>query len=142
MSTVVEAIEASNSKKGGRPSHKPSEATRNIVVLMFGAGITEGLIAEALSISIKTLIKHYKKELKCAQARFMAQVAVSMFERSKGKDGTAQRAGEFLLQTRFGWSKYAPPPAPPKEPAKGKKELLEDAAQVGNEPDEWARLLQ
>ena len=42
---------------------------------------------------------------------------------------------------RFGWSSYAPPPVQERAPAKGKKELLDEAAQFGNELEEWGNLL-
>lgn len=141
MLKVTEAIEASNVNKGGRPSHSPTEETRNIVTLMFGVGIPEELISSALKISIPTLIKHYKKELKCAKARMQAQCVANLSRLAQGNDGTAFRANEFLLNCRFGWSRYAPP-AVTREPELGKKEKMERAAQTGHEETGWGDLLQ
>ena len=140
MSKVVEAIEASNQKSKGRPSHRPTVETRNIVVMMSGVGLSEALICSALQITDKTLRKHYRKEIDCAQSRFHAQLISNMVILSQGKDGTAFRANEFLLQTRFGYSRYAAPIIP-KDPVLGKKEQLDMAAKTGHEDSEWGELL-
>jgi hypothetical protein len=56
-----------------------------------------------------------------------AQLVSNMLALSQLENGVGLRATEFLLQTRFAWNKYAPPPEI-KPPAKGKKVLEQEAA--------------
>jgi hypothetical protein len=123
--------------KGGRPTFKPEAKDREIVKVMAGHNIAQEKIATALNITEKTLRKHFKKELATAAAQVEAQLVANLFALAKGKDGTAFRANEFLLNCRFGWSRYAPPPAQPREPELGKKEQLNRAAQTGHEDTGW-----
>ena len=127
--------------KGGRPTFEPKDEHRRIVKIMAGFTIPQEQIALALEISEKTLRKHFKRELQIAAAQVHAQLAGNLLRLSNGNDGTALKATLEGLRMRFGWSSYAPPPSPPKAPEKGKKQLLDEAAQPGNEPQEWADLL-
>lgn len=135
---MKEIMETKN--KGGRPAFTPNDKDREVVKLMAGHNIGQDKIATALGITEKTLRKHFKKELATAAAQVEAQLVANLFALAKGKDGTAFRANEFLLNCRFGWSRYAPPPLT-REPDVGKKKALEQNAQPGNEPEEWAKLL-
>lgn len=127
--------------KGGRPAYAPRPQDAEIVKVMAGHNIHHDKIATALGITGKTLRKHFKKELATAAAQVEAQLVANLFALAKGKDGTAFRANEFLLMTRFGWSRYAPPPAPSREPELGKKEQLNRAAQTGHEDTGWGDLI-
>ena len=49
---------------GGRPSHRPSQATRTRVNLLLALGWSNQRIALALDVDLKTLKKHYADELK------------------------------------------------------------------------------
>ena len=126
--------------KGGRPAFEASAKDREAVKLMAGHNIGQDKIALALGITEKTLRKHFKKELSIAAAQVEAQLVSNLFALAKGKDGTAFRANEFLLNCRFGWSRYAPAPIS-KEPALGKKEQQQIAAQSGHEETGWADLI-
>ena len=126
--------------KGGRPTFVPKDDHRRIVKIMAGFGIPQEQIALALEISKPTLLKHFKRELQISAAQVHAQLAGNLLRLSNGSDGTALKATLEGLRMRFGWSSYAPAPASV-EPVKGKKQLLDEAAQPGNEPQEWATLL-
>ena len=126
--------------KGGRPAYVPEAKDREAVKLMAGHNIGQDKIALALGITEKTLRKHFKKELATAASQVEAQLVSNLFALAKGKDGTAFRANEFLLNCRFGWSRYAPSSAS-REPELGKKEQMERAAQSGHEETGWADLI-
>ena len=126
--------------KGGRPAYVPEAKDREAVKLMAGHNIGQDKIALALGITEKTLRKHFKKELATAASQVEAQLVSNLFALAKGKDGTAFRANEFLLNCRFGWSRYAPAPIA-REPELGKKEQMERAAQTGHEETGWAELI-
>lgn len=126
--------------RGGRPSFEASAKDREAVKLMAGHNIAQEKIALALGITEKTLRKHFKKELLIAAAQVEAQLVSNLFALAKGKDGTAFRANEFLLNCRFGWSRYAPPPIH-REPELGKKEQLDRVAQTGHENTGWGDLI-
>lgn len=127
--------------KGGRPTFVPKDEHRRIVKIMAGFAIPQQQIALALEISDRTLRKHFKRELQISAAQVHAQLAGNLLRLSNGSDGTALKATLEGLRMRFGWSSYALPPVQERVPVKGKKELLDEAAQPGNEPQEWANLL-
>jgi hypothetical protein len=130
-----------SANKGGRPAYKPKLQDKKIVKIMSGCGIRQEKICLALDIDEKTLRKYFERELKIGAAQVEAQCAGNMMRLANGKDGTAFRANEFLLTTRFGWSKYAPPPAPAREPELGKKKQLEADAKSGHETSSWGEVL-
>ena len=140
MQKIIKKSDIIEKNKGGRPKYQVSDKDREIVKLMAGHNIPQEKISIALDISINTLCKHFKKELSIAAVQFEAQLISNLFNLAKGKDGTAFRANEFLLNCRFGWSRYAAP-IPPKEPSLGKKEQLDMAARTGHEDSEWGELL-
>ena len=98
--------------RGGRPVYKPQITERNIVELTTAFGIPQERIANALRISDRTLRKHFKAEIATGTAQIEMQLASNLFAMSNRKemDGVALRATISLLQMRFGWSRYAPPP--------------------------------
>ena len=129
--------------RGGRPVYEPRLTDRNIVELATAFGIPQERIANALCISDRTLRKHFKAEIAIGTAQIEMQLASNLFAMSNKKemDGVALRATISLLQMRFGWSRYAPPPSPYREPAKVKKEQLDEAAQTSQKDTSWNDLL-
>lgn len=132
--------------KGGRPPHEPTPKDRKFVKLLAGYGIEQAKIAEALGITAPTLRRAYKAELRQAKAAIEGYLVGRLHRLARDKTGsTAFRAVEFLLTMRFGWSRYAPPPAP--KPAKGegktgkKDQEREAAAQPPNRETPWCNLL-
>lgn len=90
---------------GGRHPFKPTDAQRNMVLLGAGHFIPQEQIAASLGIDAKTLRKYFKDELARGAAVVEMNLAGSQFQRAKGKDSVAQKATEFILQTRFRWTK-------------------------------------
>jgi DNA-binding CsgD family transcriptional regulator len=125
--------------KGGRPPFVPTEKDSQIVLIMVGANIGQDKIAMALGISEATLRKHFKTEIRKGAAQVEAQLVANMMRLAGGKDGTAFRANEFMLNCRFGWSRYAPPPVPRlADPVdEGKKAALERRAIDGHKETSW-----
>lgn len=88
----------------GNPQFKATEDQRRIVMAAKAAGIENVGLAAALGISSKTLSRHFKAELRHGGAMLEAKIAgkmASMALDTTHKD--TQRAGEFLLRSKFGW---------------------------------------
>ena len=126
--------------KVGRPTYKATAKDRNIVRMLSGFGIPQDKIVTALGISLGTLHRYFKPEIKAGAAQVEAQLAGNLLRLSSGSDGTALKATMFALRARFGWSEFAPPPTP-KEPARGKKEILNEEAQSAPKDSGWGELL-
>ena len=127
--------------KVGRPTFKATAENRKIVRMLSGFGIPQDKIVTALGISLGTLHKHFKPEIKAGAAQVEAQLAGNLLRLASGSDGTALKATMFALRARFGWSEFAPP-ATPREPVKGKKEALNEEAQTGHTKTSWGDILQ
>lgn len=84
--------------------------TRRFVEAMAGAGVPQSEIATVLAVTVPTLRKHYREELQRGGAMVQAKLACHLFHIASGNGKDALQAIIFSLQTRFGWSKYAPPP--------------------------------
>ncbi|MEZ0004401.1 hypothetical protein [Sinorhizobium fredii] len=61
-----------------------------------------------LKIDPKTLRRHYRAELDRGAAKVEAELVLHLDRLAGGKGAVALRAITFLLQARFGWSRYAP----------------------------------
>ncbi len=89
----------------GRPSHQPTDLTRNVVKVGLTCGLEFQQIAAQLGIDRKTLRVHYQSELETGKDDVHIRVAGNMIQtslRSGGKDSVA--AGKFILERRFGWT--------------------------------------
>lgn len=128
MQNEQQPPDAKPKDKGGRPPHEPKPEIRNIVRMCKGFGIPQENIALALDISIGTLKKHYKRELKMGRAQTEMQLVSNLLAMSNKKDAVGLRATIFALTTQFGWNPYAAPPQPELPPPKGKKAQEVDEA--------------
>ena len=81
--------------------HKPTQATRNQVSTMVMAGITQIIISDVLDIDVKTLRKHYRKELDTAKAKVITTVANKLYEQCVTAGNVS--AMIFFLKTQGGW---------------------------------------
>jgi len=93
-------MEESSPKKRGRPPHLPNADTRKQVYELSRVGTRYEDIAEVLSISDDTLVKHYKKELKLGRIEANAIVAGTLFEKAKNGDTSSMI---FWLKSRAQW---------------------------------------
>jgi len=88
-------------KKAGRPPHKPTDQSRNMVLEAVGMGMEQTMISKLLDIAPKTLRKFYRDELDTGVARANMTVAKSLYGRAiSGKDTIASI---FWLKARDGW---------------------------------------
>src|SRR5690242_13060593 len=93
---------------------KPSPETREIVSRMVGGGFKQEDIAAALDLSLKTLRKHYRKEIDTGVTEANNRVAQALFTNATEKNNVTAQI--FWLKCRAGWreAQGAPmlPPAP------------------------------
>lgn len=94
----------------GRPPHNPGLTDRRLVQMLASEGISQRQICRVLEVSPKTLRKRYRRELNVGAAKLEAALIGHLLRLAAGDDDVALRAIIFLLRSRFGWSRYAPPP--------------------------------
>ena len=84
-------------------THIPTDTTRGQVDVLSGlVGMPQAEVAKFLAIDLKTLRKHYRKELDTATVKANAAVAKSLFNRATKEGDTT--AMIFWLKVRAGWS--------------------------------------
>lgn len=127
--------------KGGRPRHEPTEKDRQIVEILSGYGIPQEKIAPVIGIDTMTLARRYPDEIRRGAAVVEAKLIGNLLRLASGSDGTALKAIMFSLQSRFGWSMYAPPPRD-RAGLLGKKEQLQMEAETAHVDSSWGELLQ
>lgn len=84
-----------------RKSHEPTAETRSNVKALASVGTTQEHIAIYLDIDVKTLRKHYRRELDTALILANSNVAKSLYKNANDGNVTAQI---FWLKTKGGWS--------------------------------------
>lgn len=85
--------------------HRPSDATRGIVIALVAFGIPQDDIAAYVDIDPKTLREHYRLELNSGRVRANAKVIGNYFKIAigqKGKVSDQRRAGEWYLERLSG----------------------------------------
>ncbi|MBB2670694.1 UNVERIFIED_ORG: hypothetical protein GGE44_000235 [Rhizobium esperanzae] len=83
---------------------------RRLVQVLAGQAVPQPEICRVLDVSAKTLRKRYRRELDVGAAKLEAALVGHLHRLAAGDDDVALRAIIFLLRSRFGWSRYAPPP--------------------------------
>lgn len=129
----------SSSKKAGRPSHEPTGPARQMVEVLVGFGVPIEEVSRVVGVAPATLYKHYKAEIDAGRSKVQAKLIGQLMRIAKGSDRTALDAVKFILQTRFGWSQYAP--ARPADEPLGKKAAADLAAQTAHEGTSWGDLV-
>lgn len=94
----------------GRPQHNPTGMTRRMVEILAAEALPQAVICSLVGVDPKTLRRHYREELDRGAAMVEAKLILHLHRIAGGRDGTALKAIAFMLQCRFGWSQYAPPP--------------------------------
>ena len=84
----------------GRPAFEPTEAQRENVANMVACGITQEQIALFLDIDVKTLCKHFRREIDTAATVANAKVGKSLFVKAVSGDVGAM---VWWTKTRMGW---------------------------------------
>ena len=80
--------------------HKPTEETRRLIRQLSAVGTRHVDMAQKLSITHDTLVKHYKAEIEDGRIDANASIAQTLFQQAK--DGNTS-AAIFWLKTRAGW---------------------------------------
>lgn len=86
-----------------RPSHQPTERTRQQVEMLVSFGLTQDAIAAIIGIHDETLRKHYAHELDHGRAKVVAQVANSLVKKALSDRTDSVSAAKFYLQSQGGW---------------------------------------
>lgn len=121
----------------GRPSYKPTAATRRKVSIAAGGGMSHEHIAIALGISRNTLEKHFEHELSVGAFERRLEVLQGVYAAAKKGNVAAAK-----LYAGAGMELAAPPAASvPTGPAKGKKETANDVAKTVQVGTGWEGLL-
>ena len=123
----------------GRPSHVPTDETRNLVESLSGFGIPQDEIARLVGIDPKTLRFHYADQIELGTIKATAKVAQNLFTMACKPTREGLSAAIFWLKVRAGWSEYAPRPRAEETP--GKKEAAERDALTAGDGNEWGRLV-
>lgn len=101
----------------------PNDTMRSVVTNMVCAGIEQKFIAQALGVSVSTLVRHFRDELDSGLANANAAVVASLFERATQGGPSDVTAMIFWLKARAGWRE-----ARGEEP--GKKEVRQKEAEA------------
>ena len=81
--------------------HEPTVEARSNVKALASVGTTQEHIAIYLDIDVKTLRKHYRRELDTALILANSNIAKSLYKNANEGNVTAQI---FWLKTKGGWS--------------------------------------
>lgn len=84
-----------------RKQHEPTDEQRKLVSALASYGVTQKDICEQIEIDLKTLRKHYRKELTKSMTMANAKIAESLFKMATQKMNVA--AAIFWAKTRMGW---------------------------------------
>ncbi len=88
----------------GRPPHQPTEEQRAQVEALAGFGVTEKEIGTYIGIDVKTLRKHYRRELDTGHIRTNVEVATNLYNQTKDNP----TAAIFWLKIRAQWTHKTP----------------------------------
>lgn len=89
--------------KRGRPAYEPTDEHRKVVRVMVSAGVEQARICAVLGIDLKTLRKHFRREIDVAADEANATVVARLYKMTE----TNIRAVEFWLTNRGkkdGWA--------------------------------------
>ena len=82
-------------------AHEPTDTSKAEVKALVSFGTTQEQISMYLDIDIKTLQKHYRRELDTATTQANAQVAKRLFNKAVAQDDLSAQI--FWLKTRARW---------------------------------------
>lgn len=131
-------------KTRGRPAYKPTEQTRLMVRALRVDNRTQEEIAQALSISIDTLQRHYAAEMASGDITLRAEILAKLA--TQAKKGNVSSARLFITMTSKAATQREAKQAEDelfKEKPKvlGKKEQAYEDAKTAGEGSDWEDLL-
>ena len=115
-------------------TYKPSEEHRQQIESMVGLGITHRDIAKIMGVTIPTLNKYYKAEMKLGAIKANIRVANRLYKLATRENASAA-ACIYWTKVRMGWKEPAP------DRPLGKKEQQEADALHAEKGTRWAGLL-
>lgn len=129
----------------GRPQHKATDENRRLVAIALAFGRSIDDIALSLGVSLPTLRKHYKGELKAQRAlrhRLDMRLLVNLLRESDAGNVSATRELQARLDREdLKAARLAEAASPPAETL-GKKAQADLAAKTAHETSSWGSLLQ
>ena len=94
----------SDGNLGGRPSHEPTEQNRKTAEMLSGKGSTQEEIAALLDVSVETLVKYYRRDLKLGKAKANHKVARALWDKAISKTHPQSvTAGIWWTKTQMSW---------------------------------------
>jgi ATP/maltotriose-dependent transcriptional regulator MalT len=127
--------------KRGRPAHIPTHQNRNKIRVLLAFGWSNKEIAKALRITTETMRKHYSVELRQrdeARPALKAKAMMMIFDAAEGGNVAAMKELQRLIEKD---EVDRMPARQARQPAPGKKELLNAAARDGHEDTGWGSVL-
>jgi hypothetical protein len=100
-------------KETMRPSHEPTEKTREQAWFMAAIGVQQPHISMTLGIGEHTLRKYYRRELDLGMVEADAN---GLYQKAISNRPDAVTAAIFWLKTRCGWRDIAPQDSVPALP--------------------------
>ncbi len=82
--TIRKIVYKEPKKPVGRAPHKPSEATKTMVIMMTADGKMQLDVSRILGISTRTLRKHYRNELDNGAAKANVMVTSTLYQAATG----------------------------------------------------------
>jgi len=85
--------------------HVPTAKTRGMVMALSGFGIEQEHIAGQIGVSLKTLRKHYKREIEQGTSKVVGDVAGSLYKKAMDPKGgmPSVTAAIWITKTRGKW---------------------------------------
>jgi len=77
-------------KNSGRLPFAPSDDDRNKVRVLRASGMSQEAIAEAIGISVKTLVVHFSADMEIASAKVTADILMARYSEAMKGNVTAQ----------------------------------------------------
>jgi len=90
-----------------RQQYKPTDAQRREVLTMTGFGIRQSDICKALHIDLKTLRKHFRRELDTGAVEANVRIAQSLYAMATREKNVA--AAIWWTKARMGWKEARDP---------------------------------
>ena len=86
-------------RERGRPQHVPTDDQRKIAELAAAVGIPHHEIGPLIGVSIKTLLKYYRRELKLGKTKATVTVGGRLYKMTE----TNAAAAIFWMKSQAGW---------------------------------------
>jgi hypothetical protein len=117
--------------RGGRPAHNATQRNRNRVTRMVAFGWADERIGNVLGITLPTLKKHYRAELKLrgtARDRLIVEAATTFWQQFQ--DGNTNAGKAFMALAERNDLAIHGQPIPTARPLGKKEQALRDAQQL------------